>query len=84
MVVESRGERAVITGDCVHSPVQFAHPEWTSVADDDHDVAKATRRRVRDDWASTATLVIGTHFAGPTAGRIRHDDRGWWFDTDRE
>ena len=81
VIIESRGERAVITGDCVHSPLQFAHPDWTSVADDDHAVAARTRRRVRDEWSAGDVLVIGTHFGGPTAGRVRNDDRGWWFDT---
>ena len=35
--ITSLGESAVITGDMVHSPVQFARPEWSSVADTDGD-----------------------------------------------
>ncbi len=32
-------------------------------------------------WAVEPVLVIGTHFATPTAGRVPHDEHGWWFDT---
>jgi glyoxylase-like metal-dependent hydrolase (beta-lactamase superfamily II) len=81
VVIESRGETAVITGDCLHSPIQFAHPDWMSVADSDHEAAAQTRKRLREVWAATPVLVIGTHFSTPTAGRVRCDERGWWFDT---
>ena len=81
VVIESRGATAVITGDSLHSPIQLAHPDWTSVADGDHETAARTRNRLRDAWAAEPVLVIGTHFATPTAGRVRHDEQGWWFDT---
>ena len=35
VVVESKGERAVITGDMTHSPIQFAIPDMASHADTD-------------------------------------------------
>ena len=81
VVIESRGHTAVITGDCLHSPLQFAHPDWASVADSDHETAVRTRRDLRESWAAAPVLVIGTHIATPTAGRVRCDERGWWFDT---
>ena len=81
VVIESRGETAAITGDIVHSPVHFAHPNWTSIADHDHATASATRHRLRQEWQTNNVFVIGTHFPSPTAGQVRCDDRGWWFDT---
>jgi glyoxylase-like metal-dependent hydrolase (beta-lactamase superfamily II) len=42
VVIESEGERAVITGDMAHHPCQLAHPDW-SLADDDPKVAARTR-----------------------------------------
>jgi glyoxylase-like metal-dependent hydrolase (beta-lactamase superfamily II) len=72
-VIESRGERAIISGDFLHHPCQIAHPEWSSVADSDPEAARATRRRVVDDVAAQGTLFIGTHFPAPTAGRIVRD-----------
>ena len=33
--IESEGERAVITGDMMHSVLQIARPDWSSVLDTD-------------------------------------------------
>jgi len=73
VVIESQGERAVITGDLMHHPCQVGRPEWSSSFDDDQGRSISTRRGFLDEYADTATLIIGTHFGGPTAGRIvRH------------
>jgi len=71
--VSSRGENAVITGDMIHHPCQFAHPEWGCGADTDGAQAIASRNDFCERYAGTPTLVIGTHFAGPTAGRLVRD-----------
>ena len=73
VVIESRGERAVITGDLMHHPVQCAHPEWGSSADVEPEQALRTRREFLARYADGPVLVIGTHFAGPTAGKIVRD-----------
>ncbi|MBL8385001.1 MAG: MBL fold metallo-hydrolase [Burkholderiales bacterium] len=79
VVIESEGVNALITGDFVHHPCQMAHPEWASTADFDPAASIATRRRMFGDLADTPTLVIGTHFAGATAGRIVADGDAWRF-----
>jgi len=71
--IKSRGEEALITGDFMHHPCQIAHPEWSSAADSDPDMAHQTRNRMLAELASRPVLVIGTHFAGVTAGRIVRD-----------
>ncbi len=71
--IDSRGESAVITGDLMHHPCQIAHPEWGAVVDVDPAQARATRRDFLERFTDRPTLVIGTHFAGPTAGRIVRD-----------
>jgi glyoxylase-like metal-dependent hydrolase (beta-lactamase superfamily II) len=71
--IASRGEEALITGDFLHHPCQMARPDWSSEVDHDREAAHATRRRVFAALAGTPTLVIGTHFAGPTAGRVVRD-----------
>jgi len=71
--IESLGEQAVITGDLVHHPVQFARPDWVPSVDSDPALATRTRRDFMERYADTPTLVIGTHFAGPTAGHLRRD-----------
>jgi glyoxylase-like metal-dependent hydrolase (beta-lactamase superfamily II) len=68
--LSSRGQDAVITGDLMHHPVQTAHPEWSSSADSNKAQAIATRRAFVERYAGTPTLILGTHFATPTAGRF--------------
>jgi len=71
--ISSKGEEALITGDCMHHPCQMARPDWASAADSDPDMARATRLALLDRCADAPLLVIGTHFSGPTAGRVVRD-----------
>lgn len=71
--IASQGQEALITGDFVHHPCQMAHPEWASSADFDQEASTATRRRMFSALADRPVLVIGTHFAAPTAGRLKRD-----------
>ncbi|MEU5142189.1 MBL fold metallo-hydrolase [Streptomyces sp. NPDC021139] len=71
----SRGRTALITGDCVHHPVQLAHPAVGACVDIDPERSEASRRALLGSLADTDTLVLGTHFAPPTAGRVvTHED----------
>jgi glyoxylase-like metal-dependent hydrolase (beta-lactamase superfamily II) len=80
VVIESKGQRAVITGDMTHSPIQFSLPALASHADTDGPMAIATRQAFVARYGGTPTLVIGTHFAGPTAGHIVADGTSWRFE----
>jgi glyoxylase-like metal-dependent hydrolase (beta-lactamase superfamily II) len=80
VVIESAGERAVISGDFLHHPCQIARPEWSSIADSDPEEARMTRRRIVDAVARDQSLFIGTHFPAPTAGRIVRDGDGFRFE----
>ena len=75
--ISSGGVHALITGDVMHHPVQLCEPDWESAFDSDIDHARATRREVLSRYAGTDVLVIGTHFAGPGAGRIVADGDAW-------
>jgi glyoxylase-like metal-dependent hydrolase (beta-lactamase superfamily II) len=77
VVVESGGERAVITGDMIHTPVQIAEVELSSAFDFDPLAAAQTRREFLARYGEN-TLVIGTHWGGPGAGRIVADGDGGW------
>jgi glyoxylase-like metal-dependent hydrolase (beta-lactamase superfamily II) len=77
--ITSRGEEAVITGDLMHHPAQCAHPEWRSSADTDGAQAEQTRRDFLARYADRPVLVIGTHFATPTAGKIVKDGAAYRF-----
>jgi glyoxylase-like metal-dependent hydrolase (beta-lactamase superfamily II) len=80
VVIESKGETAVITGDALHHPCQIAHPDWCPSVDVDTNQSPQTRRKLLGDAADTGMLFIGTHFAAPTAGRIVKDGEAWRFE----
>jgi glyoxylase-like metal-dependent hydrolase (beta-lactamase superfamily II) len=71
--IRSKGEEALITGDFLHHPCQLAHPSWASRADYDAEASTATRQRMFGALAGSKVLVIGTHFAAPTAGHVVRD-----------
>ena len=73
VLIESRGEQAMITGDFVHHPCQMHRIDWCSSADYDQKAGMETRRRVFEQFVETPTLIIGTHFAGATAGYLKRD-----------
>lgn len=70
IAISSEGEEALITGDFCHHPCQMKWPEWAATVDYDPVQSTKTRREVFGRLAGTKTLVIGTHFATPTAGRV--------------
>ena len=75
--ISSRSEEAVITGDMTHHPCQLAHPEWSTVVDTDRDQAHKTRLDFFARYSDRPVLVIGTHFATPTAGHIVRDGEAY-------
>jgi glyoxylase-like metal-dependent hydrolase (beta-lactamase superfamily II) len=79
--IASQGQHAVVTGDLMHHPCQLARPHWSSPFDFDRAQALATRRSFIDRYSGTPVLVIGTHFATPSAGHIVPDGEAWQLDT---
>jgi glyoxylase-like metal-dependent hydrolase (beta-lactamase superfamily II) len=73
VLIESNGRQALITGDAFHHPCQIARPSWGTLSDTYIDQARTTRKQIIDRFADTDTLIIGSHFAAPTAGRLRTD-----------
>jgi len=79
VLIESRGKTAVITGDMMHHPCQIGHPDWSPDFDVDKVASAVTRRAMLKDWADGPILVIGTHFAAPTAGHVKKDGAAYKF-----
>lgn len=71
--LSSGPDRAVFTGDLLHSPVQILEPGYSSCFCEDPRAAAVTRRRVLERAADTGELVIPAHFAGAAAATIRRD-----------
>jgi glyoxylase-like metal-dependent hydrolase (beta-lactamase superfamily II) len=78
--ISSEGEEALITGDFMHHPCQIARPDWSSTADSDPEAARRTRGRMLGELCDRPVLVIGTHFAGATAGHIVRDGDAYRLD----
>ena len=66
----SQGARAVITGDCIHSPVQCLEPGWIMRADTDPELAKITRRNFLERCSESKVLVCASHFPQPSFGHV--------------
>ena len=77
--IRSKGAEAVITGDLMHHPVQCAEPSWASNFDVDPGKARVTRRAFLEKYKDGKVLVLGTHFAVPTAGRLSADGQAYRF-----
>jgi glyoxylase-like metal-dependent hydrolase (beta-lactamase superfamily II) len=80
--ISSAGEHAVITGDMVHNPLQCARPGLSTIHCSDPQQAARTRLASFADWSANETLVLGTHFGGPTAGHLKPMDGGYRFDAE--
>ena len=80
VMIESEGQTAVITGDMTHHPCQMAHPDWSPPFDTDRKASALMRRKMFAQWADQPILVIGTHYAGPTAGHVKTDGEAFRFD----
>ena len=71
----------MITGDLIHHPCQMAKPHWHSPFDFNSQQALETREMFLERYGDKPVLVIGSHFATPTAGHIVSDGDVYRFDT---
>jgi glyoxylase-like metal-dependent hydrolase (beta-lactamase superfamily II) len=76
----SAGKEAVITGDCIHSPVQCLEPQWIMRADVDAALASATRRGFLERYCDSGVTICATHFPEPSRGRVTQRGDAFWFE----
>ncbi len=75
IAVRSGDERAVLSGEVVHTPLQCREPGWSAVGCTDRTLSAATRRAFLDRHCETDTLVMTGHFPTPSIGHVRrHGD----------
>ena len=72
-------QSAVMSGDVIHHPVQIERPEWSSNFDEDPSEARQTRLDLLQRLANTSIILLGAHFAGPTALTIISDGDGYGY-----
>jgi glyoxylase-like metal-dependent hydrolase (beta-lactamase superfamily II) len=75
--ITSGGQRAFITGDAIHHPVQIARPQLHTVADSNAKEAHRTREKILLQLVGDGTLLIGSHFSRPTAGYVHRGPSGF-------
>merc|ERR1719240_1778070 len=80
VVIKSQGASALITGDCIHHPIQFTEM-IVSPFDTDSEQALQTRKELLHEFCDTDTLIFGTHFAGPGVGVVRRYRKNYFLDT---
>ncbi len=64
----------------IHHPCQIANPDWAASVDFDGEQSTRTRVAFLERYANRPVLVIGTHFAGPTAGHVVRDGNAYRLD----
>lgn len=72
--LSSQGQKALISGDFIHYPIQMARLDLVPLrADADVVTARNTRIRVLDSVADQDILFFGTHFPTPSVGHVKRD-----------
>lgn len=74
---ESEGEILFNLADQLHSPMQFAHPEWSPTYDVDPQAAAVMRHAALGRAADEDALVMLYHLPFPGLGRVRRAGAGF-------
>jgi len=70
--VESNGERLMFAGDALF-PVGFDHPDWHNGFEHDPEESVRVRVDLLREAAATGELLVATHLAFPSLGRVAVD-----------
>ena len=73
VVAMSGGQRALVTGDVTHHPVQAEYVAWNSILDVDPEAAAATRRKFFESLDAESVLAAG-HYPPPGLGYVGVDN----------
>jgi glyoxylase-like metal-dependent hydrolase (beta-lactamase superfamily II) len=84
LLVGSRGEQLLITGDALPSiHIAFDRPDWQIVWDHDREKGATTRKALLDRASHDRLLVAGYHYPFPGVGHVvREGDSFRWLPTD--
>ena len=76
LILAAGDDYACFSGDLLHSPIQFAHPQWNSAFCGDPRQAEVSRREMMAWGASHHAQWFTGHFAGPSCGWLEKDKQG--------
>ncbi|SDV51548.1 MBL fold metallo-hydrolase [Chitinasiproducens palmae] len=68
--LKSDGERAVLTGDILHHPIQVKYPAWSCFGCIDQKQSAETRKRVLEATCERRALLLPGHFMPPHAAFV--------------
>lgn len=77
VLIESDHEQLIHLADLLHSPMQFAHPEWSPSFDLDTGISVPTRRAALGRAADENMLSLFYHLTFPGLGRVKHAAKGF-------
>jgi glyoxylase-like metal-dependent hydrolase (beta-lactamase superfamily II) len=77
VIVESSCRPTILSGDVLHHPMQIPYPGQVNAFDAEPEVAIAARRRLLAVAADTDAVLLGAHFPGNRAPRVRRDADGF-------
>ncbi len=78
LVIDSAGERGILSADTANHPVQLVDPTWYGTSDDDPDLAATTRAALLDLAEREDLLMATPHFPQPFGRLARRDGRRGW------
>ena len=81
LLIESEGKKLLHTADLLHSPIQFAHPEWSAKFDDDTSISVPTRKKALQYAADENLLTLFYHLTFPGLGRVKTGKKGFIWET---
>ncbi len=77
LLIESGGEALLHLADLLHSPIQFAHPEWSVKFDTDPELARQKRHEMLTYASVESLLTLFYHLDFPGLGYVKWDERGF-------
>ena len=75
--LEEQSQRAYLTGDVIHHPLQIEFPEWSSCFCWDPELSAATRSQTLARVADEEAWLLPAHFPTPTATKISRGAGGF-------
>ncbi|QPC82296.1 MBL fold metallo-hydrolase [Phototrophicus methaneseepsis] len=77
LLITSANEMLLHLADVLHSPMQFAHPEWSASFDRDTRVSVPVRQQMLARAADNKLLTLFYHLTFPGLGYIKRAEKGF-------
>ena len=77
--VASGGERIILAGDVLHTPLQCRYPDWSTRFCADPARSRATRIGFMNACSENHAIVMPSHFPSPSAGCFEREGDGFRF-----